>query len=49
MIGGGIGIGLRQSDEDLKVKFDAAIMSMKADGTLNALITKWLPDAGTFE
>ena len=49
MIGGGIGIGMRQSDEELKATFDAAIMSMKEDGTLNALITKWLPDAGLFE
>ncbi len=49
MIGGGIGIGLRQSDEELKAKFDAAIMSMKADGSLNALITEWLPDAALFE
>ena len=49
MIGGGIGIGLRQSDEDLKAKFDVAIKSMKEDGTLNALLTKWLPEGGTFE
>ena len=49
MIGGGIGIGLRQSDEELKAKFDAAIISMKEDGSLNALIAKWLPDAGQFE
>ena len=49
MIGGGIGIGLRQSDEDLKAMFDVAIMSMKEDGTLNALLTKWLPEGGTFE
>lgn len=49
MIGGGIGIGLRQSDTDLKAKFDAAIISMKEDGTLNALIAKWLPESGQFE
>jgi polar amino acid transport system substrate-binding protein len=49
MIGGGIGIALRQSDTELKEKFDAAIISMKADGTLNALISKWLPNAGLFE
>lgn len=41
MIGGGIGMGLRESDGELKAKFDAAIASMKADGSLNALITKW--------
>ena len=49
MIGGGIGIGMRQSDEDLKAKFDAAIVSMKEDGSLNKLIGKWLPEAGLFE
>lgn len=48
MIGGGIGIGLRQSDEELKAKFDAAIISMKEDGSLNALIAKWLPESGQF-
>jgi len=41
LIGGGIGLGVRESDGDLRAKFDAAIASMKADGTLNTLITKW--------
>ncbi|MDG1471432.1 MAG: transporter substrate-binding domain-containing protein [Ascidiaceihabitans sp.] len=41
MIGGGVGMGLRESDDELKAKFDAAIASMKADGSLNALLTKW--------
>jgi|TARA_R110000851_G_scaffold102853_8_gene219561 polar amino acid transport system substrate-binding protein len=41
MIGGGIGLGLRESDAELKAKFDAAIQSMKDDGSLNALIEKW--------
>ena len=40
-LGGGIGIGLRESDTELRAKFDAAIQSMKDDGTLNTLITKW--------
>jgi len=40
-IGGGIGMGLRESDGELRAKFDAAIQSMKDDGTLNALIEKW--------
>ncbi len=48
LIGGGVGLGMRQSDTELKAKFDAAIESMKADGSLNALITKWLPGAATF-
>ncbi len=41
MIGGGVGMGFRESDAELRAKFDAAIDSMKADGTLNALIEKW--------
>ena len=40
-LGGGVGMGLRESDGELKAKFDAAIDSMKADGTLNALLIKW--------
>ena len=40
-LGGGVGMGLRESDGELKAKFDAAITSMKADGSLNALLTKW--------
>ena len=40
-MGNGIGIGLRQSDVELKAKFDAAIQSMKADGTLNPMIVKY--------
>lgn len=39
-IGGGVGLGMRESDKELKAKFDAAIQSMKADGSLNALIEK---------
>lgn len=41
LIGGGVGMGLRESDTDLKAKFDAAITSMKEDGSLNELIVKW--------
>ncbi len=48
LIGGGIGMGVRQSDTELRDKFSAAIASMKEDGSLNALITKWLPDSETF-
>lgn len=48
-LGDGIGMGLRQSDAELRAKFDAAIASMKADGTLNAMIKKWFgDDAATF-
>lgn len=46
----GIGVGLRQSDADLREKFDAAITSMKEDGSLNALIKKHFgDDAQTYE
>ncbi|SIT81934.1 amino acid ABC transporter substrate-binding protein, PAAT family [Yoonia rosea] len=41
LIGGGVGLGLRESDGELRDKFNAAIASMKADGTLNALIAEW--------
>ena len=37
MIGGGVGMGVRESDGELRAKFDAAIQSMKDDGTWNAL------------
>nr|WP_323778840.1 transporter substrate-binding domain-containing protein [Amylibacter sp.] len=40
-IGGGIGIGLRKSDTELKAKLDAVIDEMKADGTLNEMLSKW--------
>lgn len=48
MLGGGIGVGVRESDGELKAKLDAAITSMKEDGSLNALIAKWFDgmDAG---
>ena len=41
LIGGGVGLGLRESDGELRDKLNAAIVSMKADGTLNELIAKW--------
>ncbi len=48
-LGGGVGMGLRESDGELKAKFNAAIDSMKADGTLNALILEWFgPEAATY-
>ncbi|WP_082484440.1 transporter substrate-binding domain-containing protein [Rubellimicrobium mesophilum] len=45
-LGNGIGVGLRQSDTELKGKLDEVITAMKADGSLNELITKWFgPEA----
>ena len=45
----GLGIGVRKGS-GLKVALDEALAEMKADGTLNALILKWVgEDASTFE
>ena len=47
-LGGGVGVGMREGDERLAA-FDAAIASMKEDGTLNALIVEWFgEDAATW-
>ncbi len=43
-LGGGVGMGLRESDGELQDKFNAAITAMKEDGTLNALLIKWFGD-----
>jgi len=49
-LGGGIGLGLRESDTELKETFNTAITSMKEDGSLNELIVKWFgEDAKTFD
>ena len=48
-IGGGVGMGLRESDTELKEKFNAAISSMKEDGSLRKLTKKWFgEDANSF-
>jgi len=44
-LGGGVGLGIRESDTELKAKFDTAIQSMKADGTLNVLIKEYFGEA----
>jgi polar amino acid transport system substrate-binding protein len=46
-LGGGVGMGLRESDDELQTAFDAAITSMKEDGTLNELIVKWFGEDAT--
>jgi polar amino acid transport system substrate-binding protein len=43
-IGGGVAMGLRQSDNELRETFDAAISEMKKDGSLNEIIVKWFDD-----
>ena len=48
-LGGGIGMGLREGDAELKDKFDAAITQLKEDGTINEMIAKWFgEDAETY-
>lgn len=42
-LGGGVGMGLRETDTELRDAMDAGITAMKADGTLNALLAKWFP------
>ncbi len=49
ILGGGIGIGLRQSDDALRETFNAVIDEMKADGSLNEMIERWFgPDHPKF-
>ncbi len=48
LLGGGIGLGIRESDGELREQFNEAIQSMKDDGSLNALIEEWLPGSATF-
>ena len=46
-IGGGVGIGVRESDAELKAALNAAIDQIKADGRLNEILKRWLEiDAG---
>lgn len=45
-LGGGIGAAVRTGDDALREKFNEAIASMKADGTLNELLAKWFSETG---
>lgn len=40
-IGGGVGMGIRQTDDELRETFDAVIAEMKEDGSLNELLIQW--------
>jgi polar amino acid transport system substrate-binding protein len=40
-IGGGVALGMRKSDGALRAKLNAAIESVKSDGSLNKMIAKW--------
>ena len=49
LIGHGVGIGILESDVDLKEMLNQAITSMKEDGSLNELIREWFgPNAQLF-
>lgn len=48
LLGAGMAIGIRKSDTALNKKFSDAIDAMKDDGSLNALIDKWLEGAAKF-
>lgn len=41
VLGGGVGIAFRPDDDDLRAKFDTAIDTMQADGSLTALSVQW--------
>jgi octopine/nopaline transport system substrate-binding protein len=41
VFGRGVAVGMRKGETDLKAKFDEAIASMNADGSLKALSLKW--------
>ncbi|PCJ76452.1 MAG: amino acid ABC transporter [Rhodobacteraceae bacterium] len=41
-IGGGVGIGVRESDAELKAALNAAIDVVKTDGRLNEMVKRWL-------
>lgn len=43
-LGGGVGAAFRDSDDALREQFDAAIQSMKDDGSLNELLKKYFGD-----
>jgi polar amino acid transport system substrate-binding protein len=44
LIGQGVGIGLRQGDDDLEKKLNDALTAAKADGTVDKLILQWFPE-----
>ena len=46
-IGDGAAIGLRKADTELRDKLNTALATLKAEGWLDALITKYFPDMGS--
>lgn len=43
-LGGGVAMGLRQTDTELLATMNGVIAEMKADGSLNELLQKWFGD-----
>ena len=41
------GLGFRESDTELRAKFDAAITAMKEHGSLNVLLVEWFGEGVT--
>ncbi|MBV6657351.1 MAG: transporter substrate-binding domain-containing protein [Devosiaceae bacterium] len=41
--GNGVGIALRQEDDELRETLNAAITALEADGTIDALAAEWFP------
>jgi len=48
LVGSGVGGGVRKEDTDLLAKLDAALDTLKANGTVDALIAEWFDGAGPF-
>lgn len=47
ILGSGIGVGVRESDTELKETLNSVIAAMKSDGTLATLLEKWFPGVPT--
>ncbi|MEM1286840.1 MAG: transporter substrate-binding domain-containing protein [Pseudomonadota bacterium] len=45
--GEGVGIAVRQEDDELREKLNAAITTLEADGTIDALAAEWFPFLAT--
>lgn len=48
LVGGGVGAGLRKDETDLKTTFDETLTALKADGTVDALISQWFDGKGPY-
>lgn len=48
LIGDGVAAGMRKNEAELKAQIDAALDTLKADGTVDALIAQWFDGMGPF-